>query len=69
MELALKAYPNEPLAQPEGIVNVSIDKQTGLAVPTDSPGSVNEIFREENAPEVPLVSDKQIEQITEDLFE
>ena len=69
MELALQRYPNEPLVQPEGIVTVSIDRETGKAVPSDSPGSVSEIFREENAPEIPLVSDKQIEQITEELFE
>lgn len=69
MQLALQAYPNEPLVQPEGLVNVSIDRQTGEAVPTNSRGSVVEIFREENAPEVPLVSEKQIEEITEDLFE
>lgn len=69
MELALQFYPNEPLIQPEGLINVSVDRQSGEAVPTDSPGSVSEIFREELAPEVPLVSEKQIEEITEDLFE
>lgn len=69
MEMALKAYPNEPFKQPDKIVNVSIDKNTGQAVPTDTVDSVTEIFREEFAPEVPLISEKQIEQITEDLFE
>lgn len=69
MELALQAYPNEPFNQPAGIVNVSIDRKSGNAVPANAPDSVSEIFRYENAPEVPLISEKQIEQITEDLFE
>lgn len=69
MELALQAYPDQAWSEPEGIVNVSIDRQTGMAVPTNSSGSVPEIFRAENAPKVPLISDKQIEEITEDLFE
>lgn len=69
MELALNKYPNQPLLQPEGILTVSVDKETGQAVPSNSPGSVEELFREENAPEVPLVSEKQIEQITEELFD
>ena len=69
MEKALQAYPNEPLAQPEGLVTVSIDRQTGQAVPAETPGSVEELFREENAPEVPLISEQKIEEITEDLFE
>lgn len=69
MELALKAYPNVPFAQPDGLVNVPIDPDTGRAVPINTPGAIPEIFREENAPEVPEVSQKQIDQITEDLFD
>ncbi|MDX1352968.1 MAG: peptidase, partial [Thiomicrorhabdus sp.] len=68
MQLALQPYPNVPLTQPDGIVNIPIDKETGLAVPQNTPGALMEIFREENAPEIPSVSQKQIEAITEDLF-
>jgi penicillin-binding protein 1A len=68
MELALKAYPNEPFVQPAGIVNIPIDRETGQAVPRNTPGALSEIFREEYAPEIPSVSQKQIEDITEDLF-
>ena len=68
MKVALEAYPNVPFTQPNGIVNVAIDRETGQAVPTNSPGALMEIFREEYAPEVPRVSQKQIEAITEDLF-
>jgi penicillin-binding protein 1A len=68
MELALKAYPNEPFVQPDGIVNIPIDRETGQAVPRSTPGALSEIFREENAPEIPSVSQKHIEDITEDLF-
>ncbi|WP_232744830.1 penicillin-binding protein 1A [Thiomicrorhabdus sp. Kp2] len=69
MQLALQAYPNVPFTQPDGIVNVPIDRETGQAVPQNTPGALMEIFREENAPEIPSVSQKQIEAITEDLFD
>ena len=69
MELALKSYPDVPFTQPDGLVNIPIDRETGQAVPINTPGAFSEIFREENAPEIPSVSQKQIEAITEDLFE
>lgn len=69
MQLALQDYPNVPFTQPEGLVNIPIDRETGQAVPQDTPGALMEIFREENAPEIPSVSQKQIEAITEDLFD
>ena len=69
MDLALKASPNVPFTQPDGIVNVPIDRESGQAVPQDTPGALMEIFREEYAPEIPSVSQKQIEAITEDLFD
>jgi len=69
MELALKAYPNEPLVRPEGLINVPIDRETGQAIPDNTPGNLSEVFREELAPEIPSVSHQQIEEITEDLFD
>ena len=69
MELALQSYPDTPFTQPDGLVNIPIDLETGQAVPINTPGAFSEIFREENAPEIPSVSQKQIEAITEDLFE
>ena len=69
MQLGLQAYPNIPFMQPEGLVNIPIDKDTGLAVPVDTANTIDELFREEFAPEIPAVSQKQIEEITEDLFE
>jgi len=69
MELALQAYPNEPLQQPNGMVNIPIDRETGQAVPRSTPGALSEIFREEIAPEIPSVSHQQIEEMTEDLFD
>ena len=68
MELALQSYPDVPFTQPDGLVNIPIDRETGLAVPINTPGALTEVFREENAPEIPSVSQKQIEAITEDLF-
>ncbi|MEA1987614.1 MAG: penicillin-binding protein 1A [Pseudomonadota bacterium] len=69
MELALQSYPDVPFTQPDGLVNIPIDRETGQAVPRSTPGALSEIFRKENAPEIPSVSQKQIDDITEDLFE
>ena len=69
MAEALKNEPNEPIQVPEGLVNIQIDPETGEAVPPETEGAVFEIFREEYAPEVPSISQKQIEQITDELFE
>jgi len=68
MKVALEPYPNVPFTQPDGIVNIPIDRETGQAVPVNTPGALMEIFRTENAPEIPKVSQKQIEAITDDLF-
>jgi len=69
MELALQAYPNEEPSMPEGIVTVPVNKETGQAVSADSADALYEIFREENAPEVPKISQQQLETIVEDLFD
>ncbi len=69
MQEALKNEPNEPFAVPEGLIHIQIDPETGDAVPPDTDGAIFEIFREQNAPEIPDISQKQIEQITEELFE
>lgn len=69
MELALQSYPDIPFTQPDGLVNITIDRDTGQAVPVSTPGALSEVFRIENAPEIPTVTQKQIEAITEDLFD
>lgn len=69
MREALKAYPNVPFAIPDGLVNVPIDKTTGNAVPADTPGAFFEVFREGHAPKVPNVSEKNIEEMTQKLFQ
>jgi penicillin-binding protein 1A len=69
MREALKPYPNAPFGLPEGLVNVPIDRSTGLAVPADTPGAFFEIFREQNAPEIPDISETKMEQITQELFD
>ncbi len=69
MQAALKNEPNEPIKQPEGLVSIQIDPETGEAVPPETEGAVFEIFREEYAPEIPNISQKQIELITDELFE
>ncbi len=69
MKEALKNEPNEAIKVPEGLVNIQIDPETGDAVPPETEGAVFEVFREAYAPEVPSISQKQIEQITDELFE
>ncbi len=69
MKEALKNEPNEMIPIPEGLVNVPIDPETGEAVPPETEGAVFEIFREAYAPEIPSISQKQIELITDELFE
>ncbi len=69
MQLALANEPNLPFNRPEGLVNIQIDPETGEAVPETTEEGLFEIFREEFAPEVPTVSQKQIESLTEELFE
>ncbi|GKT12856.1 MAG: penicillin-binding protein 1A [Thiomicrorhabdus sp.] len=69
MRFALRNEPNVPFEMPEGLVNIQIDPETGDAVPPETPGAVFEVFREQYAPEVPSISQRQIENITEELFE
>lgn len=69
MSLALQPYPNQEPPIPESMVTIPIDKKTGQAVPADAPNAFYEVFREENAPEVPQVSSQQLENIVEDLFD
>ncbi|MBF6058754.1 penicillin-binding protein 1A [Thiomicrorhabdus heinhorstiae] len=69
MQDALKPYPNIPFPRPEGIVNVPIDPETGQAVPPETANAIYEIFREDRAPEIPKVTRKQIETITNELFD
>lgn len=69
MALALQPYPNQEPEMPEGLVTVPINPETGQAVPANTPDALFEIFKEENAPEVPKVSQKQLESIVNDLFD
>lgn len=69
MREALKPYPNAPFAIPEGLVNIPIDPATGQAVLADEPNAFFEVFREANAPVIRDLSEKRIEQMTQELFE
>ncbi|MBN2647291.1 MAG: penicillin-binding protein 1A [Thiotrichales bacterium] len=69
MRVALKNQPNQPFVMPPGLVQVPINKETGMAVPPSTKGALYEIFREEYAPQIPKVSQQQMESITEELFD
>ncbi|PLA74506.1 peptidase [Hydrogenovibrio sp. SC-1] len=69
MREALQPYPNAPFAIPEGLVNIPIDPATGQAVLADEPNAFFEVFREAYAPVIPDLSEKRIEEMTQELFE
>jgi penicillin-binding protein 1A len=69
MRAALADYPNAPFARPDGLVNVPIDPETGEAVPADTPGAFFEVFKEDNAPQIPDVTQTQMREITQELFQ
>ncbi|MDR9499768.1 MAG: penicillin-binding protein 1A, partial [Hydrogenovibrio sp.] len=69
MKAALEPYANTPIPTPPGLVNIPIDPNTGQAVPADTAGAVFEIFREDNAPEIPSVEATEMEKITQELFQ
>jgi penicillin-binding protein 1A len=50
MGVALDGTPEEPLPQPDGLVTVRIDPETGLLASASQPGAVFETFRSENLP-------------------
>ena len=68
MEQALAPYPNQPFIQPEGLVTVPVDSRTGQALPLGSTEGVFEVFREEFAPEPPLITREKLDTVIEDLF-
>ena len=50
MREALKDVPEKPLVQPQGIVTVRIDPETGLLAGGDFPNAIFESFRKKNVP-------------------
>ncbi|MFT6388652.1 MAG: penicillin-binding protein 1A [Cellvibrionaceae bacterium] len=58
METALKDVPPSFMPQPNGIVTVSIDAETGARARPSNPNSIEEIFLEENAP--PTIDPTQV---------
>ncbi|MDX2313273.1 MAG: penicillin-binding protein 1A [Gammaproteobacteria bacterium] len=50
MGVALDGVPEVPLAQPDGLVTVRIDPESGLRASASQPGAVFETFRTENVP-------------------
>ena len=50
MRVALDGVAEEPLPQPDGLVTVRIDSESGLRASASQPGAVFETFRSENVP-------------------
>ncbi|HEX7027627.1 MAG TPA: penicillin-binding protein 1A [Gammaproteobacteria bacterium] len=62
MQTALEGVPEKPLMQPDGIVSIRIDSQTGLLATASSEDVLFEYFRTENVPteEADTVTDGDI---------
>jgi len=56
MKEALKDVPQRPYQQPEGVVSVRIDAETGLLAAPGQSNAIFEYFREENVPQQPVKS-------------
>ena len=50
MKTALQGVPEQPFNQPEGVVSVRIDAETGLLAAPGQSNTLFEYFREENVP-------------------
>jgi penicillin-binding protein 1A len=69
MRHALKDSPNIPFLQPEGLVYVPIDRNTGQAVAADTPGAYFELFYPDQAPEIPVIRPNNLRDLTRELFQ
>lgn len=56
MRVALDGMPEQPLKQPEGLVSVRIDPDTGLMARTDNTSAIFEVFKADDIP--PLESER-----------
>jgi len=54
MKVALDGVPERPFQQPEGIVSVRIDAETGMLASPGQNNAIFEYFREENIPQQPV---------------
>jgi penicillin-binding protein 1A len=69
MQKALENQPEAPLPRPDGLVNVRIDRKTGLATSSSNPDSMFEIFRLGNEPKLePLNQQTPENKVVEDIF-
>jgi penicillin-binding protein 1A len=50
MKVVLEGRPESAMTQPNGIVTVRINRDTGLRAQPDEPGAIFEVFREEDLP-------------------
>lgn len=53
-QTALNNVPERPIEQPEGVVSVRIDPETGMQARPGQSNAIFEYFREENIPDMPL---------------
>ncbi|GAA6166872.1 penicillin-binding protein 1A [Sessilibacter corallicola] len=69
METALNGVPEDNVRQPNGIVSVKINPETGGRARQDDPDAIFEVFRAENAPQ-PIIGnqDDKVADSIEELF-
>lgn len=70
MRIALDGMPEKPLKQPEGLVTVRIDPETGLAARAENQDAIFEIFRADSVPPLEPASggDATVRQPEQSLF-
>lgn len=66
MKTALQGVPERPFNQPEGVVSVRIDAETGLLAAPGQSNTLFEYFREENVPEQPVKTAPAIDEFGEE---
>lgn len=69
MKTALKDVPEDTIQQPNGIVSVKINPETGSSARQDDPDAIFEVFRTKNAPQ-PITGnqDEKVADSIEELF-
>ena len=69
MREALRGRPEATMEQPEGIISVRIDAETGQFASPDNPNAIFELFRVENEPTAETqTTTNNAGTITEELF-
>ena len=68
MKTALSEFPQAPLVQPDGVISVRINKNTGEPAAPGDEDAIFEYFFEENSPGIESIADTGDSEAVEDVF-